>query len=515
MIGLMAVGIAITAGASLARAAVMAGLIDTVVTDGWAPQAPIDPSGVAYVDGSLIVVDCNIDELDEYQDVNLWEYSLATGAIVDTGNTHSAADYESLEPTGVDYDASGQILYLSEDSSNTVWGIQAGGDGRLGTSDDTVVHEFDIGAMGAWDTEDPAWDPASGHLFVLNGGGSEIFEVDPSTGEKVGEIDLASIIPGVPADFEGLTIDPDTGHLLAGARVEKVIYEVTTSGALVDTIDASGIPGLVYISGMTMAPSSTQPGEWSIWISDRDSDALFEISASGTGTTTTTTSTTLASTTTTQSSTTTTNGTTSSTGAGTTTTTTTTTNPPDPTPDPGDPFVDNDGHVFEEAITWLAAQGITQGCNPPVNDRFCPNARVTRGEMAAFLTRAQHLPAYSGPDRFRDDDGSVFEGAVERLAEAGITQGCNPPANNRFCPDRQITRGEMAAFLVRAFGLGSGGPGNHFLDDDGHIFESAIDRLRNAGITQGCNPPANNRYCPDEYVTRGQMAAFLKRAIEG
>ncbi|MFO7292941.1 MAG: S-layer homology domain-containing protein, partial [Acidimicrobiia bacterium] len=51
---------------------------------------------------------------------------------------------------------------------------------------------------------------------------------------------------------------------------------------------------------------------------------------------------------------------------------------------------------------------------------------------------------------FVDDDGSIFEGDIERLAAAGITRGCNPPDNDRFCPDDPITRGQMAAFLFRA-----------------------------------------------------------------
>ena len=99
------------------------------------------------------------------------------------------------------------------------------------------------------------------------------------------------------------------------------------------------------------------------------------------------------------------------------------------------PFIDDDGHVFENAIEWLAAEGITQGCNPPVNNRFCPNDRVTRGQMAAFLVRAQGYTAIAG-DFFSDDNGSVFENAINRLATAGVTQGCNPPANTRYCPNR-------------------------------------------------------------------------------
>ena len=54
--------------------------------------------------------------------------------------------------------------------------------------------------------------------------------------------------------------------------------------------------------------------------------------------------------------------------------------------------------------------------------------------------------------RFTDDDGSVHEGYIEAVATEGITVGCNPPANSLFCPDDPVTRGQMAAFLVRARG---------------------------------------------------------------
>jgi hypothetical protein len=186
----------------------------------------------------------------------------------------------------------------------------------------------------------------------------------------------------------------------------------------------------------------------------------------------------------------------------------------DPNPDPDNPFVDDDGHIFENAIEWLAAEGITSGCNPPTNDRFCPDDHVTRGQMAAFLVRAKGYTAIAD-DFFVDDAGSVFENAINRLRTAGVTQGCNPPTNDRYCPDEVVTRGQMAAFLVRAFDLPSYNGPDRFTDDNGNVFEGAIERLAQAGITLGCNPPTNDRYCPDDFVTRGQMAAFLKRALGG
>ncbi len=175
-------------------------------------------------------------------------------------------------------------------------------------------------------------------------------------------------------------------------------------------------------------------------------------------------------------------------------------------------FSDDEDSVFEKDVNWMAAVGITQGCNPPINDRYCADAHVTRGQMAAFLVRALHLTARL-PNPFIDDDGSVFEADIERLAAAGITAGCNPPTNNRFCPNGKVTREQMAAFLVRALNYTDDGGGDLFVDDDNSIFEADIDRLGTAGVTAGCNPPANTQFCPTGNVTRGQMAAFLHRAV--
>ena len=148
-------------------------------------------------------------------------------------------------------------------------------------------------------------------------------------------------------------------------------------------------------------------------------------------------------------------------------------------PGVGSRFVDvPPGHTFFGDVEWLADEAITLGCNPPLNDRYCPDDPVTRGQMAAFLVRALNLPPGT-PGTFIDDDG-IFEPHIEALAEAGITLGCNPPDNDRYCPDDPVTRGQMAAFLVRALNLPPGTPGT-FIDDDG-IFEPHIEARRSRRI---------------------------------
>ena len=79
-----------------------------------------------------------------------------------------------------------------------------------------------------------------------------------------------------------------------------------------------------------------------------------------------------------------------------------------------------------------------------------------------------------------------------------------------FCPDESVTRGQMAAFLNRALQLPAADQ-DYFTDDNGSTFEDDINRLRQAGITTGCG---TDMFCPDLPVTRGQMATFLNRALQ-
>jgi spore germination protein YaaH len=171
---------------------------------------------------------------------------------------------------------------------------------------------------------------------------------------------------------------------------------------------------------------------------------------------------------------------------------------------PRTPFTDVKGTPFEADVTWLYFAGITSGCTASL---FCPTGSVTRAEMASFLARALGLPAATR-DYFADDAGSVHESDINRVAEAGVTSGC---ASGRYCPGARISRAEMASFLARALALGPSAT-DYFTDDGGSIHESNINRVAAAGIASGC---ATGLFCPRDPVTRGQMAAFLHRAFAG
>ncbi|HEV2843632.1 MAG TPA: ELWxxDGT repeat protein, partial [Thermoanaerobaculia bacterium] len=105
------------------------------------------------------------------------------------------------------------------------------------------------------------------------------------------------------------------------------------------------------------------------------------------------------------------------------------------------------------AVDWIerfAAAGITSGCG---TNLFCPVAPVSRAELAVFLLRSKHGGTYQPPaatgTRFTDVPASYWAAAwIEQLANEGITTGCAP---NQFCPDRAVTRAEMAVLMVKTF----------------------------------------------------------------
>lgn len=169
-------------------------------------------------------------------------------------------------------------------------------------------------------------------------------------------------------------------------------------------------------------------------------------------------------------------------------------------------FIDIGALTLADQIERLAFAGITDGCVP---DRFCPAQRVSRGQMATFLSRAINRSP-TDADFFDDDEASSHEEGINRLAQADIARGCTADS---FCPNEPVTRAQMAAFLARALDLPSVGI-DPFTDDDGDVHEAAIDALASVDITGGCDAGRPERFCPGDTVTRAQMAAFLVRMMD-
>jgi hypothetical protein len=118
---------------------------------------------------------------------------------------------------------------------------------------------------------------------------------------------------------------------------------------------------------------------------------------------------------------------------------------------PKDAFDDDNGSLHERAVNQLAAVGISNGAG---ERRYDPAGLVTRGQMATFLARTwsyrtgRLMP--EGADFFTDDDGTVHEKSIGKVARAGFTGGIAP---GRYGPFLSTDRGQMATFLARLLDL--------------------------------------------------------------
>ena len=178
-----------------------------------------------------------------------------------------------------------------------------------------------------------------------------------------------------------------------------------------------------------------------------------------------------------------------------------------------DSYSDTDvDNVHYSNVVALYGQGIFEGTDCDQN-RFCPSEPLQRWQMAVWLIRildAEHTTAATG-SRFADISSQEWWSPyVERLAELRITVGCSTEPLN-FCPYQPVNRGQMATFLSRAFNL-SKTETVRFVDIDGNTHADNINRLAAAGITVGCTSETV-AYCPDNLVTKAQMATFLNRTV--
>ncbi len=175
-----------------------------------------------------------------------------------------------------------------------------------------------------------------------------------------------------------------------------------------------------------------------------------------------------------------------------------------------------DSHWAYAYIQSLTANGITGGCG---GGNYCPEDPVTRAEMAVFLLRGLYgggyaPPPFSGVYGFADVGPNHWAAAwIEQLYSEGVTGGCaqNPL---RYCPEDRVTRAQMAVFLLRSRHgphYQPPAPGGLFSDVPTDYWAAGwIEQLAAEGITGGCG---GGRYCPDQPVTRAEMAVFLVRTF--
>jgi hypothetical protein len=168
--------------------------------------------------------------------------------------------------------------------------------------------------------------------------------------------------------------------------------------------------------------------------------------------------------------------------------------------------------LFDSAISRLVAAGVTAGC---AGGNYCPTNNVTRQQMAVFILKAKHGICYTPPPCTGDFPdvpcGSNFAPWIEQLAAEGITGGCG---GGNYCPLNNVRRDQMAVFMLKGkYGANFTPPPctGAFADVPcPGPFADWIEQLAVEQITTGCG---GGLYCPTNNVVRGQMAAFLVKAF--
>ena len=176
------------------------------------------------------------------------------------------------------------------------------------------------------------------------------------------------------------------------------------------------------------------------------------------------------------------------------------------------PFTDvSSTDAFLPAIDLLREYAITSGCT---SSMYCPAQNITRDEMAVLVVKSivgGGTFNYTATPYFSDVPSSdPFFPFVQKMRDLGITSGCGPTT---YCPNDPVTRGQMAVFIVRTrFGATATfnypvSPSFTDVTSDNSFFQW-IQKMGQLGITSGCGATT---YCPNDPVTRGQMAVFLMR----
>jgi len=170
---------------------------------------------------------------------------------------------------------------------------------------------------------------------------------------------------------------------------------------------------------------------------------------------------------------------------------------------------------FHDAILTILREGISSGCG---SGNYCPLVSVTRAQMAVFLVKAKFGSGYQPPAPsgtvFGDVPADGFAAAyIEQLAALGVTGGCG---FGNYCPNAPVTRAQMAVFLLKT-SLGETyvpPPATGVFADVpvGSFAAAWIEDLYARGVTAGCNL-VPLLYCPESPNTRGQMAVFIVRTF--
>ncbi|MBP7242359.1 hypothetical protein [Amaricoccus sp.] len=250
-------------------------LVRTTLTSQWSPPSP-DPSGLVYIShlGRMLMVDGEVEELPIFEGKNVYEMQL-NGTLVSTASTVSFSD----EPTDIAYNPNNHHIYISDDTgSRGFYVVDPGNDDLYFTSDDKRTFA-NTGPFGAKDAEGIAYDTTRNVMYIASGADQKIFTISPGANGKFdgapskGGDDTATSFNTLPLginDPEAVAYDAVHDVLFVPASKTSIAM-LTPDGELLDTFNVSQIKAH-KIAGLALAPSSDDPDQMSLYVTDRGRD---------------------------------------------------------------------------------------------------------------------------------------------------------------------------------------------------------------------------------------------------
>ncbi|MGA9768016.1 MAG: galactose oxidase-like domain-containing protein [Blastocatellia bacterium] len=166
-------------------------------------------------------------------------------------------------------------------------------------------------------------------------------------------------------------------------------------------------------------------------------------------------------------------------------------------------------HPLYRFIEKIYAHQLTAGCG---GGNFCPDLTISRQETAVFLsvlmTNVGNLPNSISTGYADVNNSNPFSKFITYVGKRGIPGVADSCAPGNFCPTQAMTRKDMVVWLLRAHGINNPPPATQSFNDVPLNDPAApyISEAVRRGITAGCG---NGNFCPNQPVTRGEMAVFI------
>jgi hypothetical protein len=260
----------------MASAAPTASLVRVIRTFDWVNPSP-DPTGLAYLPSkrALVVVDSEVEETPHFEGKNIW-FTRLRGGVIKAFDTLSY----SAEPTDVAIGGVGNAMFVSDDSMDRVFWLRKGPDGAFGTGDDVVAsfstrlfnsHDpagLGFGAKSLWITDGDN-ETSKQRVYRIRRGPNKVFDgVAPAGDDIVKSFGTENLGLRRPSD---VAYDPETGHLFIVSALDDFIVETTLRGSLVTSWDMSAT-NIQFPAGITLAPASNDSGTINVYVADRGLD---------------------------------------------------------------------------------------------------------------------------------------------------------------------------------------------------------------------------------------------------